>query len=84
MLSKMEVELNSSYEFIQITSIECLNIHGYIGCLNIHGYIGCLNMNCYIRCLNIHGYILYLNIHWTHVTANNPTNNNGVFFLFQI
>ena len=28
-----------------------------------------------IGCLNING---------THVTANNSTNNNGVFFLFQI
>ena len=24
------------------------------------------------------------NIHETHVTANNSTNNNAVFFLFQI
>ena len=41
------------------------------GCLNIHGYMGCLNIHGYIGCLNIHG---------THVTVNNYTNNNVVFF----
>ena len=53
----------------------CFNIHGYIVCLNVHGYIGCLSMHGYIGCFNIHG---------THVTANNSTNCNVVFFLFQI
>ena len=40
--------------------------------MNIHGFIGCLN---------IYNYIGWLNIYGTHVTANNSTNNNGVFFI---
>ena len=31
-----------------------------------------------------HPYIGYPNVHGTHVTANNSTTNNIVFFLFQI
>ena len=43
-------------------------------------YIGCLYINGFLGCLNIHGYIGCLNIHGTHMTANNSTDNNVVFF----
>ena len=37
----------------------------------------------YIKCLNVHGYIGCLNIQGIHVTANNSTTNNVVFFIIS-
>ena len=48
--------------------------------LFVSGFISSFSFLFNIGCFNIYGYIGCLNIEGTHVTANNSTNNNFVFY----